>query len=65
MNQKLDAAFNDLEFEDNLAINAILYQTEAVHLKQEIAELQKLLYEYELQLRKRNEQLARIHAAIL
>lgn len=65
MKTKLDAAFDDLEFEDNLAINAILYQTEAEHLKQEIVELQKLLYEYEIQLRKRNEQLARIHAAML
>jgi hypothetical protein len=65
MNPKLEAAFDDLEFEDNLAITAIRYQTEAEHLKQEIAELQKLLFEYEIQLRKRNEQLARIHAAML
>jgi hypothetical protein len=66
MNQeKVDAAFDELEFEDALAVNVVKYQLETNHLRQEIAELQLLLYEYELQLRKRNEQLARIHEAML
>jgi septal ring factor EnvC (AmiA/AmiB activator) len=42
----------------------VKYQLETNHLKQEIAELNRLLYEYEIQLRKRNEQLARIYAAM-
>jgi len=66
MNQeKVDAAFDELEFEDALAVNVVKYQLETNHLRQEIAELQRLLFEYEIQLRKRNEQLARIHAAFL
>jgi hypothetical protein len=66
MNQdKLDAAFDEMEFEDSLAVNVVKYQLETNHLRQEIAELQLLLYEYEIQLRKRNEQLARIHEAML
>jgi hypothetical protein len=65
MNQeKLDAAFDEMEFDDALAVNVVKYQLETNHLKQEIAELQLLLYEYEVQLRKRNEQLARIHEAM-
>jgi hypothetical protein len=54
-----------MEFEDSLAVNVVKYQLETNHLRQEIAELQLLLYEYEIQLRKRNEQLARIHEAML
>lgn len=66
MNQKkVDAAFDELEFDDALAVNVVKYQLETNHLRQEIAELQLLLHEYELQLRKRNEQLARIHEAML
>jgi septal ring factor EnvC (AmiA/AmiB activator) len=65
MNQeKLDAAFDEMEFDDALAVNVVKYQLETNHLKQEIAELNRLLYEYEIQLRKRNEQLARIYAAM-
>lgn len=66
MNQeKLDVAFDEMEFDDALAVNVVKYQLETNHLKQEIAELNRLLYEYEIQLRKRNEQLARIHEAML
>jgi len=66
MNQeKVDAAFDELEFDDALAVNVVKYQLETNHLRHEIAELQLLLHEYELQLRKRNEQLARIHEAML
>jgi hypothetical protein len=66
MNQeKLDAAFDEMEFDDALAVNVVKYQLETNHLRQEIAELNRLLYEYEIQLRKRNEQLARIHEAML
>jgi hypothetical protein len=66
MNQeKLDAAFDEMEFDDALAVNVVKYQLETNHLRQEIAELNRILYEYELQLRKRNEQLARIHEAML
>jgi hypothetical protein len=66
MNQeKLDAAFDEMEFDDALAVNVVKYQLETNHLRQEIAELQRILYEYEIQLRKRNEQLARIHEAML
>ena len=66
MNQeKLDAAFDEMEFDDALAVNVVKYQLETNHLRQEIAELQIILYEYEIQLRKRNEQLARIHEAML
>jgi hypothetical protein len=66
MNQeKLDAAFDEMEFDDALAVNFVKYQLETNHLRQEIAELQRILYEYEIQLRKRNEQLARIHEAML
>ena len=66
MNQeKVDAAFDELEFDDALAVNFVKYQLETNHLRQEIAELQLLLHEYELQLRKRNEQLAKIHEAML
>ena len=66
MNQeKLDAAFDEMEFDDALAVNVVKYQLETNHLRQEIAELNRLLYEYEIQLRKRNKQLARIHEAML
>ena len=66
MNQeKLDAAFDEMEFDDALAVNVVKYQLETNHLRQEIVELQRILYEYEIQLRKRNEQLARIHEAML
>lgn len=65
MNDRLEMAFRELEYEDDLAIKTILFQTEAEHLKQEIVELKKLLFEYEIQLRKRNEMLAKIHAATM
>lgn len=59
--EKLNAAFHDLDFEDDLAVNVIMYQTEAEHLKAEIAELHRILAEHELQLRKKNEMIAEIH----
>lgn len=62
--EKLNAAFHDLDFEDDLAVNVIMYQTEAEHLKAEIAELHRILAEHELQLRKKNEMIAEIHKAL-
>ena len=59
--EKLNAAFHDLDFEDDMAVNVIMYQTEAEHLKSEIAELHRILAEHELQLRKKNEMIAEIH----
>jgi len=61
----LDKAFQDLEYEDELEVKYLRVQTEAEHLKAEIAELQKLLIEYDLELRKRNQMIARIEAAFI
>ena len=61
----LDKAFQDLEYEDELEVKYLRVQTEAEHLKAEIAELQKLLIEYDLELRKRNQMIARIEAAMI
>jgi DNA gyrase/topoisomerase IV subunit A len=58
---KLNAAFSELDFEDDMAVNVIMYQTEAEHLKAEIAELHRILAEHELQLRMKNEMIAEIH----
>jgi DNA gyrase/topoisomerase IV subunit A len=58
---KLNAAFSELDFEDDMAVNVIMYQTEAEHLKAEIAELHRILAEHELQLRIKNEMIAEIH----
>lgn len=62
--EKLNAAFSELDFEDDLAVNVIMYQTEAEHLKSEIAELHRILAEHELQLRIKNEMIAEIHKAL-
>jgi hypothetical protein len=59
--EKLNAAFSELDFEDDMAVNVIMYQTEAEHLKAEIAELHRILAEHELQLRMKNEMIAEIH----
>jgi DNA gyrase/topoisomerase IV subunit A len=61
---KLNAAFSELDFEDDMAVNVIMYQTEAEHLKAEIAELHRILAEHELQLRIKNEMIAEIHKAL-
>jgi len=47
-----------------MAVNVIMYQTEAEHLKSEIAELHRILAEHELQLRIKNEMIAEIHKAL-
>ena len=62
--EKLNAAFHDLDCEDDMAVNVIMYQTEAEHLKSEIAELHRILAEHELQLRIKNEMIAEIHKAL-
>ena len=62
--EKLNAAFSELDFEDDMAVNVIMYQTEAEHLKAEIAELHRILAEHELQLRIKNEMIAEIHKAL-
>ena len=59
--EKINAAFHDLDFEDDMAVNVIMYQTEAEHLKSEIAELHRILAEHEYQLRIKNEMIANIH----
>jgi len=61
----LDDAFYDLEYEDELEVKYLRVQTEAEHLKQEIIELQKLLIEYDIELRKRNQMIAKIEAAMI
>jgi cell division septum initiation protein DivIVA len=61
----LDDAFHDLEYEDEIEVNYLRVQTEAEHLKQEIIELQKLLIEYDIELRKRNQMIAKIEAAMI
>lgn len=62
--EKLNNAFQELDYEDELAVNVVMYQTEAEHLKSEIAELHRILAEHELQLRIKNEMIAEIHRAL-
>jgi len=61
----LDSAFHDLDYEDDIEVNFLKVQTEAEHLKAEIKELQKLLIEYDIELRKRNQMIEKIEAAML
>jgi len=61
----LDNAFHDLDYEDDIEVSFLKVQTEAEHLKAEIKELQKLLIEYDIELRKRNQMIAKIEAAML
>jgi cell division septum initiation protein DivIVA len=61
----LDNAFHDLDYEDDIEISFLKVQTEAEHLKAEIKELQKLLIEYDIELRKRNQMIAKIEAAMI
>ena len=62
--EKLNNAFQELDYEDELAVNVVMYQTEAEHLKAEIVELHRILAEHELQLRIKNEMIAEIHRAL-
>jgi DNA gyrase/topoisomerase IV subunit A len=62
--EKLNSAFHELDYEDELAVNVVMYQTEAEHLKAEIAELHRILAEHELQLRIKNEMIAEIHRVL-
>jgi DNA gyrase/topoisomerase IV subunit A len=62
--EKLNSAFHELDYEDELAVNIVMYQTEAEHLKAEIAELHRILAEHELQLRIKNEMIAEIHKVL-
>jgi DNA gyrase/topoisomerase IV subunit A len=62
--EKLNSAFHELDYEDELAVNVVIYQTEAEHLKAEIAELHRILAEHELQLRIKNEMIAEIHKVL-
>jgi hypothetical protein len=48
-----------------LEVSFLKVQTEAEHLKAEIKELQKLLIEYDIQLRNKNQMIAKIEAAML
>lgn len=61
----LDNAFHELDYEDEIEVSFLKVQTEAEHLKAEIAELQKLLIEYDIELRKRNHMIAKIEAAMI
>jgi cell division septum initiation protein DivIVA len=61
----LDNAFHDLDYEDDIEVSFLKVQTEAEHLKAEIKELQKLLIEYDIQLRNKNQMIAKIEAAML
>ena len=61
----LDNAFHELDYEDEIEVNFLKVQTEAEHLKAEIKELQKLLIEYDIQLRNKNQMIAKIEAAML
>jgi cell division septum initiation protein DivIVA len=61
----LDNAFHDLDYEDDIEVSFLKVQTEAEHLKAEIKELQKLLIEYDIELRKRNQMIAKIEAAMI
>jgi len=62
--EKLNKAFHELDYEDELAVNVVMYQTEAEHIKAEIAELHRILAEHELQLRIKNEMIAEIHKVL-
>ena len=62
--EKLNSAFHELDYEDELAVNIVMYQTEAEHLKAEIAELHRILAEHELQLRIKNEMITEIHKVL-
>jgi DNA gyrase/topoisomerase IV subunit A len=62
--EKLNSAFHELDYEDELAVNVVMYQTEAEHLTAEIAELHRILAEHELQLRIKNEMIAEIHKVL-
>ena len=59
--EKLDAAFSELDYEDDLEIKVLISQTEVEHLKSENYELRKLLNEYDLRLRHYVELIAKIH----
>jgi len=61
----LDNAFHDLDYEDEIEVSFLKVQTEAEHLKAEIKELQKLLIEYDIQLRNKNQMIAKIEAAMI
>jgi len=61
----LDNAFHDLDYEDDIEVSFLKVQTEAEHLKAEIKELQKLLIEYDIELRKRNQMIAKIEEAMI
>jgi len=61
----LDNAFHELDYEDEIEVSFLKVQTEAEHLKAEIKELQKLLIEYDIELRKRNQMIAKIEAAMI
>jgi hypothetical protein len=61
----LDNAFHELDYEDEIEVSFLKVQTEAEHLKAEIKELQKLLIEYDIQLRNKNQMIAKIEAAML
>ena len=61
----LDNAFHDLDYEDDIEVSFLKVQTEAEHLKAEIKELQKLLIEYDIQLRNKNQMIAKIEAAMI
>ena len=63
--EKLDKAFSELEYEDDLAIKILVSQTEVEHLKSENNELRKLLNEYDLRLRHYVELIAKIHASTI
>jgi len=59
--EKLDKAFSELDYEDDLEIKVLISQTEVEHLKSENNELRKLLSEYDLRLRHYVELIAKIH----
>ena len=61
----LDNAYHELDYEDEIEVSFLKVQTEAEHLKAEIKELQKLLIEYDIQLRNKNQMIAKIEAAML
>jgi|GEM_PF-5916176 len=61
----LDNAFHELDYEDEIEVSFLKVQTEAEHLKAEIKELQKLLIEYDIQLRNKNQMIAKIEAAMI
>ena len=61
----LDNAFHELDYEDEIEVSFLKVQTEAEHLKAEIKELQKLLIEYDIQLRNKNQMISKIEAAMI